>query len=168
MNSSASAAGRPSPSSSGKKLGFSELGGYGSDSADILLVEDEKDVRKSLRRLLESLGHNVKEAASAEEGDVWLTSQRFDVCLLDVELPKMKGLEFLGWALRRDPEMAVIMLTGLDDPELAFECLGRGARTYLVKPVDAEILRLALRDALGIRRLLVERNESLPESRTEK
>lgn len=146
-----------------KALGFSDLGSYGPRSADILLVEDEPDVRKSLRRLLESLGHNVKEAASAEEGDVWLTSQRFHVCLLDVELPKMQGLEFLGWALGRDPEMAVIMLTGLDDPELAFECLGKGARTYLVKPVDAEILRLALRDALGVRRLLAERNEATSE-----
>lgn len=144
-----------------KPIAFSDLGGYGPESADILLVEDEADVRKSLRRLLESLGHSVKEAASAEEGDLWLTSQRFHVCLLDVELPKMKGLEFLGWALNRDPEMGVIMLTGLDDPELAFECLEKGARTYLVKPVDAEILRLALRDALGVRRLLVERNQAL-------
>ncbi|MDX1568034.1 MAG: response regulator [Longimicrobiales bacterium] len=79
-----------------KPLGFTDLGGHGARSADILLVEDEPDVRKSLRRLLGSLGHNVKEATSAEEGDVWLTSQRFHVCLPDVELPKMKGLEFLG------------------------------------------------------------------------
>lgn len=147
-----------------QSLGFSDLAGHGAGSADILLVEDEPDVRRSLRRLLESLGHNVKEAASAEEGDVWLTSQRFHVCLLDVELPKMKGLEFLGWALNRDPEMAVIMLTGLDDPDLALECLEKGARTYLVKPVDAEILSLALRDALGVRRLLIERNRAHAEA----
>jgi DNA-binding NarL/FixJ family response regulator len=51
----------------------------------------------------------------------WLTSERFDLLLLDIELPRMKGVEFLSWTLSRDPEMAVIMLTGLDIPEVAIE-----------------------------------------------
>jgi len=71
----------------------------------------------------------------------------------------MKGVEFLSWALSRDPEMAVIMLTGLDLPEVAIECIDQGARTYLVKPVEADFLRLALRDALAMRSVLVERND---------
>jgi len=50
------------------------------------------------------------------------------------------------------------MLTGLDDPELAIQCMEKGARTYLVKPIETEFLRLALRDALAVRRLLQERN----------
>ena len=62
-------------------------------------------------------------------------------------------------ALSRDPEMAVIMLTGLDIPEVAIECMDQGARTYLVKPIEVDFLRLALRDALGLRRVLVERND---------
>jgi DNA-binding response OmpR family regulator len=52
------------------------------------------------------------------------------------------------------------MLTGLDDPDLAIRCLEKGARTYLVKPIEIRILRLALRDALAVRRLLQERNAS--------
>jgi ActR/RegA family two-component response regulator len=51
------------------------------------------------------------------------------------------------------------MLTGIDVPEVAVQCLDRGARTYLVKPVDGDFLRLALRDALAMRGLLVERND---------
>ena len=84
---------------------------------------------------------------------------RFDALLLDIQLPRMTGVEFLSWALERDPELAVIMLTGLDEPGLAVQCIEEGARTYLVKPVEAEFLRLALRDALAMRRLLIERND---------
>lgn len=127
--------------------------------ASILVVDDEPGIRRSLEKLLTRFGHTVKLAGSAEEGDSWLTSQRFDLLMLDIELPRMKGVEFLSWALERDPELAVIMLTGLDVPDLAVECLDAGARNYLVKPVEAEFLRLAVRDALAVRRLLVERND---------
>lgn len=141
------------------RLGFGRLLGHAPESADVLVVEDEPDVRKSLVRLIQRFGHEARGAASAEEADSWLDSQRFHVCLLDIELPKMKGLEFLDWALSRDPEMAVIMLTGIDDPDLALECMDQGARTYLVKPVEAKFLQTAVRDALAVRRLLVERND---------
>jgi len=154
------------PSDDGR-LGFSRLVRYAPDRADILIVEDEPDVRESLSRLVGSFGYQVRGAASAEEADSWLVAQRFHVCLLDIELPRMKGSEFLEWALGRDPEMAVIMLTGIDDPDLALRCIENGARTYLVKPVDAEFLRAALRDALAVRRLLVERNRTSAEAATD-
>lgn len=141
------------------RLGFDDLLAHAPERTDVLVVEDEPDVRNSLVRLVGRFGHEVRGAASAEEADAWLNSQRFHVCLLDIQLPKMTGLEFLDWALGRDPEMAVIMLTGIDDPDLALECIEGGARTYLVKPVDADFLQTALRDALAIRKLLVERND---------
>ncbi|NIU36694.1 MAG: response regulator [Gemmatimonadetes bacterium] len=125
------------------------------------MVDDERPVREGIERLIRRFGHTVKTAASAEKADHWLASHRFDLCLLDIDLPKMKGVEFLEWALGRDPEMAVIMLTGIDDPELALRCMERGARTYLVKPVEAEFLHLAVRDALAVRTLLIERNDGL-------
>jgi len=128
-------------------------------SASILVVDDEVQVRESLKRLITGFGYAVKTAASAEEADHWMSSHRFEVLLLDIELPRMKGVEFLSWALEKDPEQAIIMLTGLDDPELAIECIDRGARNYLVKPVESEFLRLAVRDALAVRRLLMERND---------
>ena len=127
-------------------------------TARVLIIDDEANVRKSLGRVVKALGYEVKVAASAEEGDHWLGAERFDVMLLDIELPRMKGIEFLSWALDRDPELAVLMLTGLDDPKLAIQCMELGTRTYLVKPVDTEFLRMAIRDALAIRQLLVERN----------
>jgi DNA-binding NtrC family response regulator len=127
--------------------------------ARILIVDDEAHIRNSLQRLVTRFGYTAKSAASAEEADQWLTSDRFDVVMLDIELPGRTGVEFLSWALSRDPEMAVIMLTGLDIPEVAIECIDQGARTYLVKPVEVDFLRVALRDALAMRRVLVERND---------
>ena len=126
----------------------------------ILIVEDTAEVRKALERMVKALGYEVRSASSAEEADHWLSAERFDVMLLDIELPRMKGTEFLSWALERDGEMAVIVLSGLDDPRLAVECMEKGARTYLVKPIETDFLRLGLRDALAMRQLLVERNRS--------
>jgi len=141
------------------RLGWTDVLARAPTRGRILIVDDEADVRRGLERLVAGFGHTARAAASCEEADHWLSSERFEACLLDIELPRMRGLEFLTWAQRRDPELAVIMLTGLDDPRLAIECLEAGARTYLVKPVEAEFLRLALRDALAVRRVLVERND---------
>ena len=141
-----------------RKVGWRDVGSLAPTSARVLIVEDNPDVRRSLERTVAALGYQTKSAVSAEQADHWLGAERFDVMLLDIELPRMKGVEFLSWALERDGELAVLMLTGLDDPELAIECLEKGARTYLVKPIETEFLRLALRDALAVRQLLQERN----------
>ncbi len=142
-----------------KRIGWKDVLASSEERGRILVVDDELEIRRGLQRLITRFGYSVRAAASAEEADNWLGSERFDVCMLDIELPRMKGVEFLSWALGRDPEMAVIMLTGLDLPEVAIECIDLGARTYLVKPVEAEFLRLALRDAVAMRRILVERND---------
>ena len=146
------------------RIGWKDVLGRAPDRAKVLVVDDELDVRRGLQRLLTRFGYSVRAAGSAEEADQWLSNERFDACLLDIELPRMKGVEFLSWALGRDPELAVIMLTGLDIPEVAIECIDHGARTYLVKPVEADFLRLALRDALAVRRVLVERNDLVTEA----
>lgn len=127
--------------------------------ARILVVEDDDRMRRSLQRMVTRWGYTVKSAASAEEADHLLSADRFDICLLDIELPRMSGLEFLTWALSRDSEMAIIMLTGVDVPDVAVECIESGARTYLVKPVEVDFLELALRDALAMRSLLIQRND---------
>lgn len=141
------------------RLGWAEVVRGAPEEARVLVVEDEADVRSGLGRLVSRLGYTVRAVGSAEEADEWLANESFDACLLDIELPRMSGVEFLRWALKRDREMAVIMITGLDVPEVAVECIDAGARTYLVKPVEQEFLRLALRDALAFRRILVERND---------
>ena len=129
--------------------------GHAPGHASILLVDDDPHLIKAMCALLTRDGHDVASARSAEEADLHLAQRRFDLCLLDIQLPKMSGVEYLRWALRRDPEMAVIMLTGVDDATIAEQVLEEGARTYLVKPPAPRFLRLAIRDALAMRRLLV-------------
>lgn len=141
------------------RLGFAHFGSRAPRAGKLLLVEDSPETQRALQRAVAHLGHSVRAVSSAEEADQWLSLERFDVCLLDIELPRMSGVEFLDWALARDPEMAVIMLTGVDVPEVATTCMEHGARTYLVKPIDQEFLRLAIRDALAVRSVLVERND---------
>jgi DNA-binding NtrC family response regulator len=145
-----------------RRLRWKDIPARAPTTARILIVEDTAAVRKVLERMVKLLGYDSRSASSAEEADHWLSAERFDVMLLDIELPRMKGTEFLSWALERDGEMAVIVLSGLDDPTLAIECIEKGARTYLVKPVESDFLRLGLRDALAMRQLLVERNQKLP------
>lgn len=140
------------------KKGWKDLIASAPTSAEVLIVEDDPDLRRLTRTVIEGLGYSVKAAASAEEADSWMTSATFDLVLLDIELPRMNGVEFLSWALSRQPDLAVIMFTGRAEPELAMKCIDQGARTYLVKPLDADFLERAVRDALMVRELLVERN----------
>jgi DNA-binding NtrC family response regulator len=141
-----------------RRLRWKDIAASAPTAGRILIVEDTAEVRRALERMVKALGYEARSASSAEEADHWLSAERFDVMLLDIELPRMKGTEFLSWALERDGEMAVIILSGLDDPSIAIECIEKGARTYLVKPVDGEFLRLGVRDAMAMRQLLVERN----------
>jgi DNA-binding NtrC family response regulator len=140
------------------RMGWQDLAAEAPRGGNVLIVDDEDAIRSTLQRLIRQFGYTVRTAASAEEADSWLLAERFDVCILDIDLPRMKGVEFLHWALERDAEMAVIMLTGMDLPEVAIECIEKGARTYLVKPVEASFLKLAIRDAVAVRRVLTERN----------
>ena len=98
-----------------KRLGWADVLGRASERGKILVVDDEQSIRQALRRIVTRFGYTVTTAGSSEEADQWLSSERFDVMLLDIELPRMKGVEFLSWALKRDREMAVIMMTGTYD-----------------------------------------------------
>lgn len=142
-----------------KRVSWADLADLHVAGASVLIVDDDPVIRRMLEKVVSGYGYSTKTAASAEEADHWLSAIRFHVVLLDIDLPRMNGVEFLTWALARDPEVAVIMLTGLDNPNIALECLSKGARTYFLKPFDSAFIRHALRDAVSMRQLLVERNE---------
>jgi two-component system, NtrC family, response regulator AtoC len=104
---------------------------------DILLVDDEEDVRKSLSSFLTRLGHHVDCAADGEEGFSEFHEKRYDLVISDIRMPRMDGLEFL----RRIKEVArfsveFILVTGHGDMESAVRAIKYGAYDYLEKPVD--------------------------------
>jgi DNA-binding NtrC family response regulator len=120
-------------------------------SCTILIVDDEKNIRRTVRMVLEGEGFTVEETASGEEALARLPDIGADVILLDVELPGISGLDLLE-ALKRpgvvDPLPTTIMISGHATLADAVRAVKAGAYDFLEKPLDRERLILTLRNAL--------------------
>ncbi len=125
----------------------------------VLVVDDEEGIRQALTRFLVRLGYQVRAAANATEALEQLTAGHPQAMLCDIRMPETSGIELLPQVLARDPDLAVVMLTAIDEPRTAIECLKLGAFDYLIKPVDLEELELSLQHALRQRQLEVDRRE---------
>jgi putative two-component system response regulator len=125
----------------------------------VLLVEDDQALRTALAALLQRLGHQVLEAENGEQALARLASHRVEAMLCDIRMSGMSGIELLPKALADDPDLAIIMLTGVHEPSAAISCLKLGAADYLIKPVDVEELEHSLHSALRKRELEIERRQ---------
>lgn len=125
----------------------------------VLVVDDEEGIRQALRRFLTRLGYQVIEAANGPEALERLAADKPTALLSDIRMPSMTGVELVPKALALDPDVAIIMLTAIDEPRTAIECLKLGAYDYLIKPVDLDELELSLQSALRARQLEVDRRE---------
>lgn len=128
-------------------------------STTVLVVDDEDGIRQALTRFLSRLGYQVQTAANATEALERQGAHHPQAMLCDVRMPETSGVELLPKMLARDPDLAIIMLTAIDEPRTAIECLKLGAHDYLIKPVDLEELELSLQHALRQRQLEVDRRE---------
>lgn len=120
-------------------------------SEKILVVDDEETLRLTLRTKLRVEGFEVHIAADGQEAMDKLAKNVFDVVLLDVKMPRMDGIETLDHIVRTYPSTEVVMLTGFADFTTAIECLKKGAKDYLVKPIDTTELISRLRALLRAR-----------------
>ncbi len=125
----------------------------------ILVVEDDTAVRTVLAQFLEQGGYEVGRAENGEQALQLLMERPVAAMLCDIRMPRMTGTELLPKALAMDPDLAVIMLTGVGEPASAISCLKAGAADYLIKPVDLDELQHALQRALRRRELEIERRE---------
>jgi putative nucleotidyltransferase with HDIG domain len=123
----------------------------------LLVVDDEDAIRMALSRFLRSQGYEVHTAESGNAALELLTHQRFSAMLCDVRMPGLSGLETIPRALAADPELAVMMLTAVNDAPTATEALSGGAMDYLMKPVELSDLRQAVERMLHRRDLAIER-----------
>src|SRR5690606_7351947 len=96
-------------------------------SGTILVVDDEKNIRRTLSMVLQSEGYDVLQAASAEEGLRLLEGRHFDIALLDVNLPGISGLEMLRRLKETDAEVEVVMMSGHASLNDAVEATRLGA-----------------------------------------
>lgn len=117
----------------------------------ILVVDDEESLRLSMKFKLKAAGFDVDVAEDGEVALEKMKSEAYDVVLLDINMPRMSGIEALGLIRQRHPQTEAIMLTGFADFTTAIECLKTGARDYLVKPIDTTELVTRLRSLLRSR-----------------
>jgi DNA-binding response OmpR family regulator len=117
----------------------------------ILVVDDEESLRLSLKFKLKSAGFDVDTAIDGEEALEKLKTKQADVVLLDINMPRMSGIEALTIIRQTYPHTEAIMLTGFADFSTAIECLKIGAKDYLVKPVDTTELVTRLRSLVRSR-----------------
>lgn len=125
----------------------------------ILVVDDEEVIRTSLARFLRARGFDVTTADSGVAALRALEEERFVAMLSDIRMPEMTGLELVPQAHAVDPDLAIIMLTAVNDAPTATEALGMGAMDYLMKPVELGDLATALERALHKRALAIEQRK---------
>jgi len=125
----------------------------------VLVVDDEEGIRQALDRFLTRLGYRVLQAASGAEALERQQDGHPQAMLSDIRMPNMTGVELVPKALALDSDIAIIMLTAIDEPRTAIECIKLGAQDYLIKPVDLDELELSLEAALRLRQLEIDRRE---------
>jgi putative nucleotidyltransferase with HDIG domain len=123
----------------------------------VLVVDDEDTIRTALARFLRSQGYEVEVAESGAAALAALERQRFVVMLCDVRMPEMTGLDVVPKALRLDGDLAILMLTAVNDAATATDALSHGAMDYLVKPIELAELQRAVERAAHRRHLEIER-----------
>ena len=122
----------------------------------VVIVDDDEDIRQPLQIFLESHGLAVVEAENGEQLRGLFDSSKIALVLLDIGLPDIDGVTLLSEIVKYHPGVAIVMLTGMSDLEVALDCIRKGADDYLSKPVDFYEILLVVRKVLERRRLLAE------------
>jgi putative two-component system response regulator len=123
----------------------------------VLVVDDEETIRLALARYLRAQGYDVEVADCGAAAIARLEQERFVVMLCDVRMPDITGLDVVPQALRLDADLAILMLTAVNDAGSATDALSHGALDYLVKPIELAALQRAVERATHRRQLGIER-----------
>ena len=124
--------------------------------ADILIIDDEKAIRKTLTEILSFEGYKLDEASDGEEGLKKFKEKTFDLVLCDIKMPKLDGIEFLQKAGEINPDIPIIMISGHGNIETAVEAVKKGAYDYISKPPDLNRLLITIRNAMERNSLVTE------------
>lgn len=122
----------------------------------ILIIDDEKAIRNTLREILEYESYQVDEASNGEEGLEKLEVGEYAAVLCDIKMPKMDGIEVLTRAQEMDDDIPFIMISGNGTIETAVEATKKGAYDFISKPPDLNRLLITLRNAIDKKSLTVE------------
>ena len=115
------------------------------EKKQVLIVDDEPNLRKILSAQLSRDGYDVLVAEDGEKGLEILRENHIDLVVTDLKMPKMDGMQLLRSALELDPTLPVVMITAHGTVDTAVEALKLGAFDYLTKPFDPDALLAAIR-----------------------
>ena len=127
--------------------------------ATILIIDDERAIRKTLTEILSFEGYKIDEAADGEEGLKKFKEKAYDAVLCDIKMPKIDGIDFLQKATETNADVPVIMISGHGNIETAVEAVKKGAYDFIQKPPDLNRLLITIRNAM-------ERNTLVNETKT--
>jgi DNA-binding NtrC family response regulator len=114
----------------------------------ILIVEDDKNIRETMKNILEQRGYETDAAETGAEAEQKLKNKFFNLVLLDIKLPNMEGTQLLAKLHETTPKMVKIMVTGYPSIENAMEALNQGANAYVTKPVKPAKLLALIKEKL--------------------
>jgi two-component system nitrogen regulation response regulator NtrX len=127
--------------------------------AKILVIDDERSIRNTLKDILEFEKHQVTLAENGKQGLEAAQNAVFDLIFSDIKMPEMDGIELLGHLYNTNIEAPIVMISGHGNIETAVECIKKGAFDFIVKPIDLNRLLVTVRNAL-------ERNTLVSETKT--
>nr|MBA3967462.1 response regulator [Nitrospirales bacterium] len=119
--------------------------------ARILLVEDEVDVRESIKLQLEEEGHQVVDTESGSDALALTESARFDIVLTDVMIPDINGIELVQRIMQLPNHPVTVVMTGHGSVEMAVKAIKAGAFDFLSKPFSMDVLSATVASALRVK-----------------
>jgi len=114
------------------------------ETAKILVIEDEAEVRESYKDMFSLFGYEVEAVSNGRQGLSLINKFDYDVVVTDLNMPEMDGLEVLRYIKKRKPYVEVIVITGFATLENAIQAMKVGAYDYFTKPVDIDHVRIVL------------------------
>lgn len=124
--------------------------------SSILVIDDQRSIRSTLKDILELEGHEVELAENGKEGVDMLSKGKYDILLTDIKMPEMDGMEVLEKAVEIAPGMPVIMISGHGSIDTAVESIKKGAYDFIEKPIDLNRLLITVKNAVEKNNLVVE------------
>ena len=124
--------------------------------AQVLVIDDEKSIRNTLKDILEYENHQVEMAENGPAGLELFKEKLFDIVLCDIKMPEMDGLEVLTQIAEQNPEVPVVMISGHGNIDTAVEAIKKGAYDFIEKPLDLNRLLVTIKNAIEKNDLVVE------------
>jgi len=125
----------------------------------VLVVDDEEPIRNALKKFMTQQQFEVYTAASGDEALAQLQRHRIALMLCDIRMPGTNGVDLVPHALEAEPDLAILMLTAINDATSAALCMQRGAMDYLTKPIELADLGRAVQRALKRREMQMENRQ---------